>query len=292
MNAMTSTNLEAVVDPVLTGTGEKRAIPTSLGRLAVYDTGAPARPTASSKVLVLWPSILADHRIYSEQVAALRERHRLILIDGPGHGASGAPAGGFSMADCARAQLQVLDALAVTEPVITIGTSWGGLVAGEFALAYPDRTCGVVMFNTPVFTSSARGRDRFVTFGSRWLKGTNVFVKGVAESYFMPSTRERERGFMADFSQHIKSANGAAMSRAVRSVLLEREDLASRLSGIAAPTLFVAGTNDPMCPVAEQRDAAARLPRGRFVELPTAHIAVVDAPTDSTLAIERFLERL
>ncbi len=269
-----------------------RSIPTNLGRLAVYDTGIPSRTDASSEVLVLWPSLLADHRIYNAQVAALRERYRLILIDGPGHGASGASTGSFSMAHCADAVVQVLEVLEIAQPVVCIGTSWGGLVAGEFALSYPHRTRAVIMLNTPVFKSRARWRDSFVSWGARWLKCTNVYAQGVAETYFMPETRKRETVFMDEFRKHIRRARGTALAQAVRSVLLERDDLASRLQSIAAPTLFVAGTHDPMYPVDDLRRAAAQLPRGRFVELPTAHLSVVDAPTETTRAIVSFLEEL
>ncbi|HWX26794.1 MAG TPA: alpha/beta hydrolase [Steroidobacteraceae bacterium] len=269
-----------------------RSIPTNLGRLAVYDTGIPSRTDASSEVLVFWPSVLADHRIYDAQVAALRERYRLILIDGPGHGASGASRGSFSMAHCADAVVQVLEVLEIVQPVVCIGTSWGGLVAGEFALSHPDRTRAVVMLNTPVFKSSALWRDNFVSWGARWLKGTNLYAQGVAESYFMPETRKRETVFMDEFRKHIRRARGTALAQAVRAVLLERDDLASRLQSIAAPTLFVAGTHDPMYLVGDLRRAAAQLPRGRFVELPTAHLAVVDAPTETTRAIVSFLDEL
>ncbi len=206
-----------------------RSIPTSLGVLAVYDTGLAGRAAVSSQVLVLWHPVLTDHHIYDAQVAALRGRHRLILIDGPGHGASGASPGTFSMARCADAVVQLLDALEIVQPVVFIGTSWGGLVAGEFALSHADRTRAVVMLNTPVFKSNARFRDGFVTWGARWLKGTNVYAQGVAENYFMPETRKREAVFMDKFRKHIRRARGAALAHAVRSVLLEREDLASRL---------------------------------------------------------------
>jgi len=269
-----------------------RLISTNIGRLAIYDTGVPSRADASSEVLVLWPSVLADHRIYNAQAAALRERHRLILIDGPGHGASGPSTGSFSMAHCADAVAQVLEALKITQPVVCIGTSWGGLVAGEFALSHPDRTRAVIMLNTPVFKSSARWRDGFASWGARWLKNTNVYVQGVAETYFTPETRKRETVFMDEFRKHIRRASGTALARAVRSVLLERDDLASRLHSITAPALFVAGTHDPVYPVDDLRRAAAQLPRGRFVELPTAHLSVVDAPTETTRAIVSFLDEL
>jgi 3-oxoadipate enol-lactonase len=281
---MASTNQDAPL--------HSRDIPTRLGRLAVYDTGTPPRPDGSTQVLVFWHSILADHHIYDAQVAALRERHRLILIDGPAHGASGAPARRFSMSQCAQALEQVLDVLAITQPIVCVGTSWGGLVAGEFALLCPHRTRAIVMLSAPVFTSSARLRDGFVAWGARWLSGTNVYVKGVAEGYFMPATRERETAFMTRFRQHIHGIGGKALAQVVRSVLLDREDLSTRLRNIAAPTLVFAGTHDVMCPIDAQRRAAEQLPRGRFVELPTAHIAVVDEPVETTRAIDVFLSEL
>ncbi|MFZ9627679.1 MAG: alpha/beta fold hydrolase, partial [Burkholderiaceae bacterium] len=106
-------------------------IPTGIGRLAVRDTGTAG---SSGEVIVLWPSILADHRIYRAPIEAWRGRHRLVVIDGPGHGGSGPAPGPFTMAQCGQALGEVLDALGITQPVVVIGTSWGGLVAGEFAL--------------------------------------------------------------------------------------------------------------------------------------------------------------
>ena len=149
-----------------------------------------------------------------------------------------------------------------------------------------------IMLNTPIFKSSARWRDGFASWGARWLKNTNVYVQGVAETYFTPETRKRETVFMDEFRKHIRRASGTALARAVRSVLLERDDLASRLHGITAPALFIAGTHDPVYPVDDLRRAAAQLPRGRFVELPTAHLSVVDAPIETTRAIESFLDEL
>jgi len=74
-----------------------------------------------------------------------------VVIDGPGHGGSGP--GRFSMADGGQALAQVLDALGIGQPLVIVGTSWGGLVGGAFALDQPRRTRALVMLNTPVFTA-------------------------------------------------------------------------------------------------------------------------------------------
>ena len=58
--------------------------------------------------------------------------------------------GAFSMHDCGQALGEVLGRLSISEPVVVVGTSWGGLVAGEFSLSHPRQTLAVVMLNTPI----------------------------------------------------------------------------------------------------------------------------------------------
>lgn len=264
-------------------------VPTTVGRLAVRDTG---RQGPQGEVIVLWPSILADHRIYRQQIETWRDRHRLIVIDGPGHGQSGAAPGPFTMAQCGQAVTDVLDALDVRQPVVVVGTSWGGLVAGEFAIAQPRRTHAVVMLNTPVYTSpgGAGFSDRFVAWGARWIHNTGVYQDGVAKAFFLPATRERGGQLLQDFHMHLQEVDGAALALSVRAVLIERKSLAPRMGRIAAPTLFVAGRYDGMYPMEDLRKAAAILPRGRFEVLETAHISVVDAPDTVTALIDQFLQ--
>ena len=268
-----------------------RMVSTRVGHLAVRDTGAGA---AAGEVIVLWPSILSDHRIYRTPIEAWRGRYRLIVVDGPGHGDSGPAPGPFTMADCGQAVGEVLDALGVSQPVIVMGTSWGGLVAGEFALARPGRTRAVVMLNTPVYTAPGGPTfgDRFVVWGARWIPSTGLYRDGVARAFFLPATRERAGPLIQDFHQHLQQADGAALARSVRSVVIEREALAPRMSGITAPTLFVAGRHDEMYPLEGLRQAAAALPQGRFEVLDTGHISVVDAPQQTTALIDRFLSSL
>jgi len=268
-----------------------RKVSTRVGTLAVRDTGPSA---TSGEVIVLWPSILSDHRIYRTPIEAWRVRHRLVVVDGPGHGDSGPAPGPFTMADCGQAIGEVLAARGVTQPVILVGTSWGGLAAGEFALAQPDRTRAVVMLNTPVYTAPGGPAfgDRFVTWGARWIHATGLYRDGVARAFFLAATRKRGGPLMEDFHQHLQQADGPALARSVRSVLIERKPLAPRMAGIAAPTLFVAGRQDGMYPLEGLRSAAAALPQGRFEVLDTAHISVVDAPEETTALIDSFLRSL
>ncbi|MBN8490230.1 MAG: alpha/beta fold hydrolase [Burkholderiales bacterium] len=268
-----------------------KEVSTRVGYLAVRDTGTTG---TSGEVIVLWPSILADHRIYRAPIEAWQGRHRLVVIDGPGHGNSGAAPAPFTMAQCGQALGEVLDALGIAQPVVVVGTSWGGLVAGEFALDKPQRTRAVVMLNAPVFTAPEGPSfgDRFVAWGARWIHGTGLYRDGVARAFFLPATRARGGPLLEDFHQHLREVDGAALARSVRSVLIERDPLAPRMSAIAAPTLFMAGRYDAIYPLESLRAAASALPKGRFEVLDTAHISVVDAPEQTTALINGFLASL
>jgi 3-oxoadipate enol-lactonase len=267
-----------------------KRIATPVGELAVWEYGL-REPAPGGQVLVLWPSILADHRMYEPLIAQWKSTHRIIAIDGPGHGASGPAPGPFTMAQCAQAMQSVLDALSVQQSVVPVGTSWGGLVGGEFAIAYPQRTRALVMLNTPVFADPANPSfaDRFVAWGARWINGTSLYTDGVERAFFLPATRARGGATLDHFRRHIQEANGPALSQAVRSVLVEREPLAPRMLKIATPTLFVTGTQDTMYPMDSLRSAVATLPKGQFVALPTAHISVVDEPVRTQEVVDAFL---
>lgn len=264
-------------------------VPTHIGILAVRDTGFVS---GQDHTIVFWPSILADYSIYRHQIEAWRGRHRLITIDGPGHGESGPSSGTFSMHECGHALAEVLDSLAVTEPVVIVGTSWGGLVAGEFALAHATRTRALVMLNTPVIkpTDGLNLSDRFVVWGARWIHKTKIYRNGVAKAFFLPSTIQRTGIVQQDFHHHLRQADGVALSQAVQSVLINREPLAPRMKEIEAPTLFVVGRFDEMYPADILLDAAQVLPNRHFEVLDTAHISVVDDPVRATSVIDDFLQ--
>jgi len=265
-------------------------IKTAVGALAVRDTAT----SLTGETIVLWPSILANYKIYQVPIDAWIGRHRLVVIDGPGHGDSGPSPEPFSMKQCGHAISEILDAVGVTSPVILVGCSWGGLVAGEFAIDYPSRTKAVVMLNTPVHNKKGglKLSDRFVVLGARWLHATRVYQDGVARSFFLQKTCERGGPMMDAFHQHLQQVNGAAIARSVRSVMLEREPLAPRMADIQAPTLFVVGRFDAMYPVETLKTAAGSLHNGRFEILDTGHISVVDEPEKTTVLIDHFIETL
>ena len=110
---------------------ERHTIETRVGPLAVRVVGDG--PTA-----VLWPSLFMDERSWERLVPTLSGDRRLVVVNGPGHGASGDPGRRYSLRDCAAAAGQVLDRLEVGGAVDWVGNAWGGHVGLRFAADQPQ----------------------------------------------------------------------------------------------------------------------------------------------------------
>jgi 3-oxoadipate enol-lactonase len=272
----------------LPGLGEPKMTITPVGNLASWAVeGAPV----NALPLVLWPSIFADHTMYRDILPALRSKYRVVLVDGPGHGASGAPpADGFTMAQCAAALQQVMQAHGLRRAAVG-GTSWGGLVGTEFALAYPEATVAVVAMNTPYLMppEGPGTADRLITFGARHTANTALFAWGVERSFFMPLTRQANEAAMQLFRSHLRSADANALATAVKAVLIDRASMHQQLPSVRAPTLVIAGREDAMYPHEVQARLTATMPAGVFKLVESQHLSAVDIPDVVAGLIDEFL---
>src|SRR3954470_9165605 len=120
-------------------------------RLHVVELGlARGTPGAEPAVVLIHGASgnLEDMRLaLGEKLAS---SHRVILIDRPGHGWSSRP----DCDDCASPARQAelvagaLEQLGVRRAIL-IGHSWGGAFATAYALAFPERTAGLVLLSAP-----------------------------------------------------------------------------------------------------------------------------------------------
>ena len=107
-----------------------------------------AGPTDGAMAL-LWPSLFSDGQTsWGAQLPVLHELGwRTLLVDPPGTGQSPSAARLFTMEECGRAAVDVLDAAAVDRAAV-LGLSWGGFVGLRVALAAPQRVTALVLSNT------------------------------------------------------------------------------------------------------------------------------------------------
>lgn len=256
-------------------------IDTQLGRLHVEADG-------DGPVAVLWHSLFVDSHSWLRLRGPLGLDRRLILIDGPGHGKSDSPSADFDLDDCARAAIEVLDALGVQKPVDWLGNAWGGHVGLMLAATSPGWCRSVVAISTPVQALSRRQRIKIVpmVWAYRYLGAVPALTNQVAVALLGKEFMRSRPDDTAVVTRAFRDAPQPGMYRAMKSIMLNRPSIDHLLPRIETPTLMVVMTADPVLPVAEIRDALPRMPAARGIEIRGAgHVAPIMSHADELAEI-------
>ena len=217
---------------------ERHTVRTQVGPLAVRVRGQG--PTA-----VLWHSLFVDERSWGRVENELATQRRLVIITGPGHGASGDPGRRYTLDDCAEAAGTVLDTVGPSEPVDWLGNAWGGHVGLVFAAMWPERCRTLVTLGTPVQSLSLVERARTISLLVAYrLLGPVGFIRtGVVDVMLSARTRAQDPAAVALVEDSLIHADPGALRNAIVSISLCRPDLMQRLAEISVPSLFVTGSD-------------------------------------------------
>ncbi|MFF3314964.1 3-oxoadipate enol-lactonase [Streptomyces sp. NPDC003035] len=224
----------------------------------------------SAPVLILGPSLGTSTALWDAVAPELSVTHRVVRWDLPGHG--GSPASligpGATVADLADLVLALADALGA-ERFSYAGVSLGGAVGLHLAAHHPERVERLaVLCSSAHFGGSAPWQERAAT----------VRREGLAALAETADTRWFTPGFTAPalVDDHRKADPDAY---AACCDALAAFDLRDRLSSITAPTLLVAGREDPATPPAHLREIADAVPGATLTELAGAsHLAPAEQP--------------
>ena len=229
-------------------------------RLSAADDGPDDAP-----VLVLGPSLGTDTGLFDPQVAEFARTHRVIRYDLRGHGGSEVVPGPCTVADLAGDLLALLDSWGV-ERFSYAGVSIGGAIGQQLALTVPGR-----LEKLAIIASAAQFADPpswAVRAAQVREQGTEILVPSRTGTWFTaewveeePAAAERLLGML-----RATPAEGyAACCEAIGAF-----DVRDRLRDITAPTLVVAGAEDPATTVDMVRLLADGIPDSEFVVVPGA----------------------
>lgn len=259
-------------------------ITTCVGPLRVRQVG-------SGPPAVLWHSLFVDSASWRAVEPPLSADRRLILIDGPGHGASGDPGTPYTMRDCAEAALDVLTALGVTEPVDWVGNAWGGHVGITLAVAHPERLRSLITIGTPVaaYTPAGARETRLLLALYRLLGPVGLIRNAVAEALLSPTTHARNPQAADYVRAQIGGADRRRLRNAVESISLGREDLTGLLPDLRTPTLFVTGADHTGFTPVQAREAVALVPGGQLATVTdAAYLAPLEQPEETARIVRTF----
>lgn len=232
------------------------------------------------------PALLLSHgysatcRMWDGQIAAFKDRYRLIVWDMRGHGQSDYPtdAGAYSEAMTVADMAAVLDA-AGEKTAIIAGLSLGGYMSLAFHARHPERTRALMLFDTgPGFKKD----DARIAWNARAnLRARDLEIRGLAALGAGDEVR---------MSQH-RDATGLA--GAARGMLAQRDDAVIRsLEAIHVPTLVLVGANDTNFLAATDYMAAKINGAVKAVIADAGHAANLHQPEAFNATVDKFLASL
>lgn len=230
--------------------------------------------------LVLLHAGVADGRFWDDQFATLAQHYRTIRYDLRGFGRSAMPPGPFSQHEDLAG---LLDFLAV-EQAIVVGISYGGKVAIDFALAYPQRVTALVLGAPSI--GGAAPTERMLEF---WEEEETAVAQGNLDHAVELNLRLWVDGIYRqpdEVDEQVRQKVGQ-MQREI--FLMEvPEDVAEmrlepaaygRLAEITAPTLVLVGDLDLPEKVEEAAWLAEQLPHAQHAVMPgVGHMLNMEKP--------------
>lgn len=235
--------------------------------------------------LVLHGGLGVDHTLYQGTITPLGERVRLVYLDHRGNGRSGRPP-----ADTITMEQLADDAAALArhlglEHVVVLGHSYGGFVAQELTLRYPELVSALILIGTtPGQLGATESPDDD--------QGPPPPPELAAAMSVIPSTDDELAVGMRDlFRFYLHRLDPAEIEPVLAATIFDVEAMirgfevlagwsaVDRLHAIAAPTLVLAGRHDVFTSWPQSVRIATRIPAAELVVFEdSGHMPWLDEP--------------
>jgi 3-oxoadipate enol-lactonase len=239
-------------------------------------------------MVILSCSLGTDRSMWDPQTPALARRHRVLRYDLRGHGRSPAPAGPYSIADLGGDLIALMDRLEI-ERATLCGVSIGAMTSIWVAANAPQRVNRLVL----CCTSARFGPEAAEVYRARAatvrVQSVDAVADGALERWFTPPFRREQPELMAQIRRGLceTSSDGYAACCEALAAL----DLLPALGSISAPTLVIAGAEDPATPPDHGRAIAEGIQGARFELIAgAAHLANIEKADQVTPLIVGFID--
>jgi pimeloyl-ACP methyl ester carboxylesterase len=262
-------------------------------QLTLVDVDLHYEVDGNGEPLVLIPGFAAGAWIWSKHVAPLATKFRVVTFDPRGIGKSSFDSKPLTMRLLADDTAALLHALGIEQAHI-LGVSFGGFVAQEFALAYPEAT------RTLSLCCTGFGGPNHVA------PSMETMTAVLSTDGFNTEARIRRNllpAFSPDFVRnHPDEVEELIKLRLANPIVEEayRSQLKAglgfnaefRVGAIKAPTLVLSGEADAIVPVQNSRNLVERIP-GAQLQLVEggSHLFFIEQPDEFNRIVVEFLTR-
>lgn len=293
-----------LVEPEELADEDSRFVEVDGIRLHYKDQGDPS----AKRTIVFLHGFASSVYMWRHAMVALCGRYRVIAFDRPGFGLSGRPLAGdwqgdspYSTSAAARQTVALMDALGIDRAVL-VGHSQGATISVLVDEMRPERVSAMVLVNCPTAAKRFRGVPpgivrrlrrlpymRLAPLLPRPFFGRNArTVMGLA--YHDPSKLTEETIELELKATRVKDWDLSYVELAPIQVNLR---VPRAMAAVTAPTLVVAGENDPTVPYRDQVRAARSIPGARLVTFAaTGHVIPEERPKAFAEVVADFVNKL
>jgi 3-oxoadipate enol-lactonase/4-carboxymuconolactone decarboxylase len=221
--------------------------------------------------------------MWDRQIPTLADKYRLIRYDTRGHGSSPVKPGAATIFDLADDALGLLDALKI-ESAHVVGLSMGGMTGQVLAAKFPKRVRSLTLMATSAHMPPPEGwRSRAAAVRN---DGPAAIVDAVLSRWF---TKACPPELIANVKAQFLAC--PAEGYALCCEALAEMDLRGLIPAITAPTLIVAGEDDPATPPQMMRDIQALVAGAELVTLrQAAHLLAIEQAPSVNRHLRAFLD--
>ena len=233
--------------------------------------------------LIFSHSLACTVRMWDPQIAAFKDRYRILAYDMRGHGQSAAPAGPYTLDMLADDVLALMRELKI-ERARYVGLSIGGMIGQHLALKEPKRFEKMVLADTGHTQTPETIKQWEERIRIAQAQGMKPLVAGTMERWVTPAFRERpEAKKIAELIAATPVAGYVGCGQAIMKL-----NTTGRLKDIKLPVLAITGEADAAA--AGTKYIGEHLPGAKFVNIPqAAHIANIEQPEKFNQALRDFL---
>ena len=220
----------------------------------------------------------------------LAEGYRVLRFDNRGIGATSKPAGPYSsrmLADDAKA---LVDLLGITDFHL-MGVSMGGMIAQEYALAYPADLRSVTFACTYAAPGPFCSRMFSMWADMAPVLGVPFVMRDVTLWAFTLPFFEQRTAELEEFETAMRYMNQPAHAYLAQLAVIQGHDTVSRLGEITTPSLVLAGEEDILIPVALSRRIHELVPGSQWATTKGGHACLWEHPVEFNQTFLEFIRR-
>jgi len=214
---------------------------------------------------------------------------RVVTFDNRGCGSSSHPPGPYTSQQMAADTKGLVDALGLA-PLHLCGVSMGGVIAQEYAIAYPGDLRSVVLANT----YAAADPLTYAAFESWALvaeaAGMPVMMRQQAPWVFSTGFYAQQPEKLAGFLAEMDATTQPAGSFAAQIAALIGHDATGRVGSITTPSLVIASEDDIVVKPALSHRLHEALPGSAWQLLPGGHATFLENPVLWNATVLEFID--